>query len=157
MERCRESQARTANWDSPCFCIPGCGKHSKSAREKFVRQKKEIKDTIKQKIKINSSIKLQHSTKTLTQGLAMEGHSITSPTSTKEEIANIPKSNTMTEQLFIVKEKILKLREVRDMFEVDRRKIVSGKQRMRQLNCHCKWLGMVLIGNLFANGIFCFS
>lgn len=56
----------------------------------------------------------------------------------KKEIANIPKTNTMREQLFIVIEKILKLREARDMFEVDRRKIVSGKQRMRQLNCHCK-------------------
>lgn len=90
-----------------------------------------MKDDIKQRIKINSSTKLQHSTKKLaTQGLAMEGHSIISPTSAKEEIANIP--NTMTEQLFIVKEKILKLREARDMFEVDRRKIVPGKQRIRQ-------------------------
>lgn len=41
--------------------------------------------------------------------------------SAKEEIVNIPKTNTMAVHLFIVKAEILKLREVWDMFEVQRK------------------------------------
>lgn len=50
---------------------------------------------------------------------------------------------TITKNLSRVKEKILGLREVQDSFEVHTRKIVSGKQRIGQWNCHClessKW------------------
>lgn len=73
---------------------------------------------------------LHHKLKT--QGLAMEQHIENPIISAKEERVNIPKTNTMTVYLFIVKAEILKLREVWDMFEVQRKKHRPGKQLISQ-------------------------
>lgn len=76
----------------------------------------------------------QHSLQNLT-AQAVEGQNTIENfmyKSKKKRQEIFPKNPTITKHLSRAKENILELREVQDIFEVHTRKILSGKQRLRQ-------------------------
>lgn len=100
---------------SPSFCIPGCASTQKVLGKGLGED--GSKRHIKHKIK-NISTKRNAPSKIKNIGNSTQKNPCISA---KEEIVNIPKTNTMAVHLFIVKAEILKLREVWDMFEVQRK------------------------------------